>query len=108
MERIGFFWLMLTVTAKYIVRGDALYVNIVLDNQRRLLQEVRSLVTGHAQSYRGGARGSLATTTAEQVAAVRQLSAEMLALLPDAAALGGEVPAPLLRILDTLLALADV
>lgn len=108
VERIGFFWLMLSVTAKYIIRRDAVYVNILLDGQQRVLEEVRAAITGSAEPYRGGSRSTLAPGTADQVAALRLLRDQMLALLPEVAALGGAVPEPPLQALDALLALAEV
>ncbi|HVA89756.1 MAG TPA: nucleotidyltransferase domain-containing protein [Chloroflexota bacterium] len=107
VERIGFFWLMMSVAAKYIIREDSVYVNTLLDGQRRLLQEVRAITRGATEPYKGGSRGLCILTAQEQVTTARHLISDVLQLLPEIEALGASIPEPPLQALERLLTLAE-
>lgn len=104
-EIVGFFWMMVAVTAKYLARRDVVFVITWLETLQELVAEVERLVQDRPLSYRRGSRTQLAATPEAQQQLLLNLSHQMETLMPQVAALGGHVnPSPLATI-KTLLQL---
>lgn len=106
-DTVAFFWMMAAVTAKYIVRGDGVFVAVWLEELERMTRAVARLVAGASWQYQRGSRTQLAPTRAEQATALYQLCDRMLALMPTVAQLGGHVPPSPLATIATLLNLGN-
>jgi hypothetical protein len=107
-DTVAFFWMMLAVTAKYLVRRDAVHVTGWLADQHARVCEVERLLAGTAPVDDAPPCEPPPDTASHaiRIAAARALGARMAALLPRVAALGEEVrPSPMPAI-ETLLALA--
>lgn len=88
---VGFFWLMTTVTVKYILRHDTIASYGFINTIYWAIQNVKRYITGEEWKYQR-VDFPLACTPQEQATLVRQLCQEMLALMPQVAAMGGYVP----------------
>src|SRR5207248_734449 len=87
-ERIAFFWMMATITAKYTVRGDVVYAHHLVLMLNNIVREVRELATGVPAGYlRGSLIGAVAPLD-DPPAAIRALCATIQALTPDLVAMG--------------------
>ncbi len=106
-ENIAFFWMMMAVTVKYAIRRDDLFVQCWLENLQGVIGEVERLIAGRAPVYHRGSLTTLEVTREGQTQAIHRLSGRMLELMPEAAKLGGDVPASPMPTLEVLLALAD-
>ena len=106
-DSIAFFWMMAAVTAKYIVRQDAVFVNCWLEELHKLVSAVERLAAGEVWQYERGSLTALEPTPEGQVRAVRRLCLRMLDLMARIAEMGGEIPASPLPEVETLLKLAE-
>ncbi len=102
-ERVAFFWLMISIVVKRLLRGDAVGVNHMLAGLEPLVREVWTLATGLPVPYTTKSSFPIAATIEQQVAAVRQFYDTMLALSPAIEALGGYVPDAPMAVVDSLL-----
>lgn len=91
-EQVAFFWMMAAVTVKYLIRQDYVCFHNLLDWLHGILAEVKRLVAGKVSRYQRGSLVGAMTTREEQVAAVRRVCEQMLALMPEVEKLGGCVP----------------
>lgn len=91
-EIIAFFWMMAAVTAKYIGRDDGVFVNHWLDELQRLIDEVKRRLENKPWRYHSGSTITLQPTRSDQLAMLRSLCGQMLALAPQVEAIGGCVP----------------
>ncbi len=107
-ERAAFFWMMVSIAVKYLLRDDAVRVHHLLAGLEPLVREVRTLSTGMPVPYTTKSSFRLAATVDEQVAVVRDMCANMLSLSPAIVALGGYVPDDPMAIIDGLLSLGPV
>jgi hypothetical protein len=103
-EKVAFFWMMMTVTIKYMLRRDVVYFHILLDGLHRILNEVARLVEERPYAYHSGSLVTLAVTYSEQVAALREIEAQIPNLMSRVAELGGYVPDQPMRLIEHLLA----
>ena len=104
LERVAFFWMMMSIIVKHLLRGHAAWVNHMLVGLEPLIAEVRSLVTNVAQPFTTRVSFVLATTVEAQIAVVRQFCETVLALSPAIVSLGGYAPSAPMSIIDELLA----
>ncbi|MFD3164438.1 hypothetical protein [Herpetosiphon sp. NSE202] len=102
-ERVAFFWMMSTVTIKYLIRKDHVFVTTWLEELQRIVLEVERLIEQRPWSYQHGSRSQFTATTLAQKQAIQSLIAAMLQLTSPLAELR---PAPLPE-LERLLALVD-
>lgn len=103
-ERVAFFWMMMSIVVKRLLRGDTVGVNHMLAGLEPLIREVRTLATDSPVPYTAISSFRLAVTVEEQIATVRQFCAAILELSPAIVALGGYVPQEPMSIVDRLLA----
>ncbi|MGE5073980.1 MAG: hypothetical protein ACM3MF_11180 [Anaerolineae bacterium] len=106
-ERMAFFWMMAAITVKYIYRGDNVFVNSWLEELTKLVSDVRRLTKGQPWQYERGSRTKLSFSPREQIAAVRQLCAQMESLKQEVAALGGYVAPSTMPTIERLLRVAE-
>ncbi len=102
-ERAAFFWMMMSIVVKRLLRDDTVGVNHMLAGLEPLIREVRTLATGVPVPYTSMASFRLAVTVEEQVATVRQFCETITVLSPAIVALGGYTPDDPMAIIETLL-----
>jgi len=102
-ERVAFFWMMMSIVVKRLLRDDTVGVNHMLAGLEPLIREVRTLATDVPVPYTSTASFRLAETVEEQVATVRQFCETITALSPAIVALGGYTPDDPMAIIETLL-----
>jgi predicted nucleotidyltransferase len=103
-EKVAFFWMMLAVAVKYMLRRDIVFFHMLIDSIERTFAEVSWLVEGRSWTHHSGSRVKLAVTQREQVSLVRVLATRMLALMQSVVEIGGVVPDDPMRAIDQLLA----
>ena len=102
---VGFFWLMTTVTLKYMLRRDTIAFYGFISALYWAIQDVKKRLVGEDWQYKR-ADYPLASTMQEQVALVRQLCNEMLGLMPEVVKLGGSVPDDPMSVIEVWLSMA--
>lgn len=90
-EMVGFFWLMATTVAKYLIRGDGVFVTNWLENLTGLTLDVERRINGIPDQYHRGSMTRLHIEPAEHIAQLRQLCERIETLTPQVVALGGNV-----------------
>ena len=106
-ERVAFFWMMMAVTAKYLIRRDGVFVNHWLEILNEVSQEIERLIAGKVWEYKRGSRSMLEPTNEGQKQAMLKLGERMESILPELIKIGGQVsPSPMTEI-KALLDLAD-
>jgi hypothetical protein len=90
-DSIGFFWLMATVTAKYLIRNDLVFAMRWLDELAGMVSEIKRQLAGEPWQYQRGSHTHLRTTKTEQLAFLRELCQQIEALSPAVTTLGGDV-----------------
>jgi predicted nucleotidyltransferase len=106
-EQVAFFWMMVMVTVKYLIRRDEVSFHELLNMLHGILSRVRRLVAGEPERWHRGSYAKLATTHEAQLAAVRQACQEMLDLMPDVMKMGGTVPDAPMSTIEVLIQLAE-
>jgi hypothetical protein len=106
-EMLAFFWMMAAVTAKYLIRGDGLFVNQWLETLTKLVYEVERRIAGEPWRYQRGSFTRLEATGEGQLRALRALSQQMLVQMPAVVQMGGYVPPAPMVTLEILLGLAQ-
>ncbi len=106
-ERVAFFWMMMAVTAKYLIRQDGVFVTQWLEILNEMLQDVERLIAGKTWEYKRGSRSVFEPTSEGQKQAIYKLGERMESILPDLIKIGGQVsPSPMPEI-KALLDLAN-
>lgn len=90
-EMVSFFWLMATVVAKYLIRGDGVFVLRWLEPLAELIVAIERCVEGVPYEYHRGSLTSLHCRPMEQFQQLQNLSHRIEALAPQVIALGGQV-----------------
>jgi len=107
MEQVAFFWMMVTVTIKYLIRRDDVYFHRFLDMLYGILWDVRRLVAAEPDRWLKGSLVKMATTRETQVAAVRQVCQEMVDAMRNVEKIGGSVPLSPMSTIEILIDLAE-
>ena len=102
-EKIAFFWMVMAVTTKYVVRQDATQVQILLDTLQRVFYEIQRLIAGEFWRYRRGSTTRLCVNRDQQIKALLELRNAMLNLIPQAVELGVQVSSSPSSTLNVLL-----
>jgi predicted nucleotidyltransferase len=106
-ERVAFFWMMMAVTAKYLIRQDGVFVTQWLEILNEMLQDVKRLIAGKTWEYKRGSRSVFEPTSEGQKQAICKLGERMENILPELIKMGGQVsPSPMPEI-KALLDLAN-
>ncbi len=106
-EKVAFFWLMATVTAKYLIRNDAVFFHRFLDMLHGILWEVRRLVAGEPDQWLKGSLVKMAVTQEARINSIRQVCQEMMNVMPKVEKMGGTVPISPISTIEILLQLAE-
>jgi hypothetical protein len=104
-EKTAFFWMMQTVTLKYIARRDSVKVQGLLETLAQILYDLDRMIAGEVWRYHRGSRIPLQTSQADQLALCLALRDQMLAVYPSLAQLGITLPPPPTATIDHLLQL---
>jgi hypothetical protein len=102
-ERIAFFWMMASVTCKYIKRAKDVKVQWFLDVLNETQDEVEQLLAGDAWNGSDSHDIELAVSPSEQASALRRLCVKMEKLAGQAGNLGAAVPPSSLPEINILL-----
>lgn len=105
-EAIAFFWMMAAVTAKYLIRGDGVFVTHWLETLTGLVEAVDRQINGRSWHYRRGSLTALRPAWASQLDALDELCQQMLKQMPLVVQMGGYVPAAPIAAIQPLLNLA--
>ena len=106
-ERVAFFWMMMAISTKYLIRKDKVFVTQWFEELYRMVQEVEQLISGKTWKYVRGSRSTLEPTILGQKQAIVILGEKMEDLLPELVKIGGQVlPSPMSEI-KVLLSFAD-
>ncbi len=105
-EKVAFFWMMMTVAIKYILRHDIVFLHMLLDILERTLLDISCLLEDRPQVHNSGSVVKFASTQGEQIALIREFAGRMLDMTPRVVELGGYVPGNPMYIIDRLLALS--
>jgi hypothetical protein len=98
-EKVAFFWMMMAITSKYLIRKDMVFVTQWLERLSELVQEVERLLAGKAWKYTRGSRTVLEPTVKGQEETIIKLGERMESLLPALINMGGQVlPSPMSEI----------
>lgn len=95
-ERVAFFWMMLAITAKYLVRRDQVFVTQWLEELSKILQEVERLIAGNPWQYVRESRTVLEPGISAQKQSMLKVGNKMESLLPRLLSMGGNaLPSPM-------------
>jgi len=81
-EKWAFFWMMLAVTIKYLVRDDGVFVTEWSEHLCSLAREIEKQIDGEPWSYSRGSLSQLQRTRKEQIESLRKLCQRMQNLKP--------------------------
>jgi predicted nucleotidyltransferase len=102
-EIVAFFWMMMAVTVKYIIRQDRIFVIHWLEELSGMLREVERLLAGKTWKYQRGSLSVFEPTREGQQRALLQLGKRMEYLIPKLSSMGGHVlPSPMPEIIILL------
>jgi len=102
-EQWAFFWMMITITIKYIIRGDHVFVTHWLEELHRLLHEIERRIARLPWQYTRGSLSQFQPTREGQLESIRQLCKLMQELTPRVTQFIGFPPASPLAEINTLL-----
>jgi hypothetical protein len=102
-EKVAFFWLMATVTVKYLIRKDNIFFHKFLDILHGILWDVRRLVAGKPDQWLKGSLVKMAITQESQIMSLRQVCQEMMDVMPEVEKMGGSVPIEPISTIDILI-----
>lgn len=105
-RQVAFFWLMATVTVKYLIRQDGVYFHQFLSWLHDTLGDVQRLVAGEPDRWIRGSLAKMSVTREAQITAVRQVCQSMLNVMPAVQKMGGFVPDSPMSTIEVLLHLA--
>lgn len=95
-ERVAFFWMMMAVAAKYLIRRDRVFVTQWLEILTEMLQEIERLMAGKVWEYKRGSHSAFEPTSEGQKQAILKLGERMEGILPELIKMGGQFsPSPM-------------
>ena len=106
-ERVAFFWMMMAITAKYLIRRDKVFVTQWLEELSRIIEQVECLIKGKTWEYVHGSRSILEPTIKGQKQAIIRLGIRMENLLSELMKTGGQVLSSPMDEIKALLDLAE-
>ena len=106
-ERVAFFWMMMAITAKYLIRQDGVFVTQWLEVLNEILQDIDRLIAGKTWEYQRGSRSVLEATSEGQKQAIIKLGERMENILPELIKMGGQVSSSPMPEIKALLDLVD-
>ncbi len=108
-QQATFFWAMLPIIAKYILRQNPWKVLELLRLVDWTLEEVKALIGVRPlpPTFKAMPQGAVPATAADQLAQLRRLAKEMQALSPQIMAGGGTLPAAAIPAIERALDLVE-
>ena len=108
-ENWSFFWMMVAVTIKYIIRGDLVFAQTWLEQLERMIRETERRIEEipREQVHRRGSLSQLQPTREKQIEALQGLCNKMRELTPRVKDFVGFAPADPSAEIDTLFGLMD-
>jgi len=105
----AFFWMMIAVTVKYVIRGDLVFVQNWLEQLHGIIREIERRIERLTwqQVYTRGSISQLQPTREKQIQSIRQLVVRMQQLQPKVAEFTESEPLMPLAEIETLLSLAN-
>lgn len=104
-ERWAFFWMMTSITVKYLKREDGVFVNYWLENLHSILQDIERRVDGKPWEYTRDSLSKLQPTQEKQVESIKELTEQALRLNPKVATFIGFEPATPIQEIERILSL---
>lgn len=106
-EMWAFFWMMTTVTIKYIHRGDGVFANQWIENLHGIIHDIERRMDGKSWSYIRGSFSKLQPTRENQIESIIELTNRMLELKIKVSNFIESEPATPKSEIDYLLSAAD-
>ena len=79
-EEWAFFWMMMAITIKYIIREDGVFVNQWFENLYKIKQDIERRLNTEPWKYHRGSISQLQLTREKQIESIRDLCDQMLEL----------------------------
>ncbi len=106
-EQWAFFWMMMAVTIKYLIRKDYVFVTEWLEHLHGLVQDIERRLHREPWKYTRGSLSQFQSTWEQQLDSLRSLCQNMQALAPQVEAFSGTSAALPLEEIERLMALAE-
>ena len=107
-ENWAFFWMMTTITIKYILREDAVFVAQWIENLHKINHDIERRIKQEPWVYTRGSLSQLQPTREKQIESIRQLCKKMLDIKTRIKEfIGTEPVTPPLAEIETLLSLTN-
>jgi predicted nucleotidyltransferase len=106
-EQWAFFWMMLAITIKYLIRGDSVFVTRWLEELHRIEHEIERRTKRLPHKYTRGSLSQFGPTREKQIESIRQLCSRMQKLAQGVSQFTGLTSAVPLAEIETLLALLN-
>jgi len=103
----AFFWMMIAVTIKYIIRGDSVFATQWIENLYGLIQDVERRINREPRNYIRGSLSQFQITRENQIESIYELCEKMQELKPKVSEFIRSEPATPLSEIETLLSLAN-
>lgn len=107
-EQWAFFWMMLAITIKYLIRGDSVFVTHWLEELHRINHEIERRMNRLPHKYTRGSLSQFGPTHEKQIESIGQLCIRMQKLAPRVSQFTGFTSAAPLAEIETLLAFLNV
>jgi hypothetical protein len=106
-EQWAFFWMMLAITIKYVIRGDSIFVTHWLEELHRIEHEIERRTKRLPRKYICGSLSQFSPTRETQIESIGQLCSRMQKLAPKVTQFTGFTSAMPLTEVETLLSLLN-
>ena len=103
---VGYFWLMTTVTLKYLLRHDTVAFYGFISTLYWAIQDVKKALAGADWQYKR-VDYPLVGTVQQQIVLIRQFCEEMLTLMPQVVQMGGTVPDDPMSVIEVWLSMVE-
>lgn len=103
----AFFWMMIAVTIKYIIRGDGVFATQWIENLYGLIQDVERRINREPRTYTRGSLSQFQITRENQIESIYKLCEKMQELKPKVSEFIRSEPTTPLSEIETLLSLAN-
>jgi predicted nucleotidyltransferase len=106
-EQWAFFWMMIAITAKYILRDDGVFAAQWIEHLHAIVRDIERKLNGEPWQYHRGSRSQLQTTRENQIQSLHQLCQRMQDLQPKVTEFTGSNPLMPTTEIETLISFAQ-
>ena len=106
-ENWAFFWMMTTITIKYIIRGDGVFATQWIENLHCIIQTIEMRINREPWKYTRGSLSQLQPTRENQIESIHKLCQRMQELKPKVSEFIESEPATPISEIETLLSLTN-